>query len=410
MKFSKLFTKTRREAPKDETAVNAQLLTRGGFVFKNMAGVYSLLPLGVRVIKKIEQIIREEMNAIGGQEIYLNILQDPEVWKKSGRWQSAKDVMYQWQDDQKKDFGLGFTHEEVVAQIGALYVFSYKDLPKYIYQIQTKFRNETRAQAGLLRGREFGMKDLYSLSASEDQLDDFYEQCALAYTKVFERLDLKAIRTKASGGVFSKYSDEFQVVSEVGEDTIYVCSENHGAVNKEVIADFGNKCLQCKKDLIEKRAIEVGNIFKLGTKYSEALGLKFTDKDGSKTPVIMGSYGIGIGRAMATVVEIHHDKDGIIWPAAAAPFAVHLIGINQDATKIYDKLVDQNIEVLYDDREDASVGQKLSDADLIGCPARIVLSQKTGDKVELKLRSEGSSLGSANLLSLDKAIDVVKDL
>lgn len=406
MKFTELFTKTRREAPKDETSVNAQLLTRGGFIFKNMAGVYSLLPLGVRVIKNIEQIIREEMATIGGQEMHLNIMQDRAVWEKSGRWESAKDVMYQWTDGDKKSYGLGFTHEEVVAQIASQYVNSYKDLPQYLYQIQTKFRNEARAQAGLLRGREFAMKDLYSLTATQEQLDEFYEACAQAYTKIFDRLGLKAIRTKASGGMFSKYSDEFQVVSEVGEDTVFICPDDHEGVNKEVIEDFGKQCSQCKKNLVERQTIEVGNIFKLGTKYSEALGLFFTDADGKRHPVIMGSYGIGIGRAMATVVEVHHDKNGIMWPAKLAPFAVHLIGINKDAKSVYDRFVKKGIEVLYDDRDDASIGQRLADADLIGCPLRVVVSPKTGEELELKHRDKPELA----MVSLDKAIDIGQDL
>lgn len=406
MKLTKLFTKTRKEVPKDETAPSAILLARGGFIFKNMAGVYSLLPLGVRVMKKIEQIIREEIDAIGGQEVHLNILQDPAVWRKSGRFDEAKEVMFQFKDQNDRDYGLGFTHEEVVAQIATQHIDSYKDLPKYVYQIQTKFRNEPRVQAGILRGREFGMKDLYSLAATEDDLKDFYEMAAEAYLKIFKRLGLQSVRTKASGGLFSKYSDEFQVISDVGEDTIFVCPQNHLAVNKEIIAQEDKQCQECKKQLVEKRAIEVGNIFKLGTRFSQPLGLYFTDKDGSRKPVVMGSYGIGTGRAMAAIVEVHHDEKGIQWPSQVAPFAIHLVGINKDSQSVYDKLHQQGIEVIYDDRKDASAGEKLADADLLGCPIRAVVSEKTGDKVELKRRNQDKT----EIISLDKLVDVAQDL
>lgn len=414
MKFTQLFTKTQRQAPKTETATSAQLLTRAGFIFKNMAGVYSLLPLGVRVMKKIERILCQEMDAIGGQQVYLNIMQDPQLWRKTGRWVQAKPVMYQWQDETGKEHGLGFTHEEVVAQIATQFIHSYTDLPKYVYQIQTKFRREPRAQAGLLRGREFGMKDLYSLTASDEQLNEFYEVAAVAYQKIFNRLGLATIRTLASGGLFSKRSDEFQVIAQVGEDTVYVCPDRHMAINKEIISQEGKQCFECKKALLEKRAIEVGNIFKLGTRFSQPLGLHYTDKDGNRKPVVMGSYGIGTGRAMAAVVEVHHDDNGIIWPVELAPFLVHLVEIRPRlpagrnprseirniAKDLYQRLTEQGIDVLYDDRDAVSAGEKLADADLIGCPLRVVVSSRHRNQLELKQRSESKTiLASENELT-----------
>ncbi len=407
MRLTQLFTKTLREAPGGEVAKNSQLLTRGGFIFKNMAGVYSMLPLGVRVLDKIRRIIREEMNAIGGQELYLNTLQDKSLWDKTGRW-NIEDVMYEWQDGKGHNHGLGFTHEEVIGQIGSVYIESYKDLPKYVYQIQTKFRREERPQAGLLRCREFEMKDLYSLNVDEKDLKDFYEQCAHAYSKIFERMGLQAIRTKAHGGVFNaEGSDEFQVVAEVGEDTIYFCKACKKATNKEVIEKYNHGCGHCGSDALEeKRAIEVGNIFQLGTKFSEPLGLMFVDEKGNERPVWMGSYGIGTGRAMATVVEVHHDDNGIIWPPSIAPFTVYLIGINKDARQVYDRLVKAGIAVLYDDRDGVSPGQRFADADLIGCPYRVVISGKTGKQVEIKRRGAATE----KLVSLAQAIDIVNNI
>jgi len=413
MRLTDLFTKTLREAPKDETALNAQLLTRGGFIFKNMAGIYSFLPLGVRVLDKIRYIIRDEMNKIGGQEIHLNTLQDKEIWDKTDRW-DIEHLMYTWTED-KKDFGLGFTHEEVVAQIGSQNIHSYKDLPKFVYQIQTKFRRELRAQGGLLRCREFEMKDLYSLTKDEDDLKKFYEKCAEAYERIFRRVGLKAIRTKAHGGVFSvEGSDEFQVIADAGEDTIYFCQACGRATNKEVIELKPNKCAYCGKDKLgEKRSIEVGNIFQLGTKFSEPLGLMYINEKGKKEPIWMGSYGIGTGRAMATVVEVHHDKDGIIWPASIAPYQAQLVTVNNQqstvnkkAETIYQVLLKQGIEVLYDDRQDVSAGEKFSDADLIGCPYRLVVSEKTGERVEIKRRGAAAE----KLVSLAQAIDMARDI
>lgn len=394
MRLSQLFTKTLREAPADEMALNAQYLIRGGFIVKVMAGVYEYMPLGLRVLNKINNIIREEMDSVGGQELNMSVFQNPAVWSQTGRWREASEVMYQFKDASGKEYGLGFTHEEPLAEAATRFINSYKDLPKAVYQIQTKFRNEPRAKSGLLRGREFLMKDLYSFHADQNDLDVYYEKVAEAYGRIFERVGVKAIRTFASGGLFSKFSDEFQVISEVGEDTIYINTEENRAINKEVYTDEVLADLNWdKKSLTEKTAIEVGNIFKLGTKFSVPLGLSYADAQGNKQPVIMASYGIGPGRLMGTVVEVSNDPKGIIWPESIAPYKVHLIvldGKKEESEQIYRDLTAKGVEVLYDDRDESSAGEKFADADLIGCPFRLVVSKKTLDKgvVELKKRGE----------------------
>ncbi len=397
MKFSNLFTKTLKDAPTEETAVNAQLLIRGGFISKVMAGVYEYMPLGLRVLNKINSIIREEMNATGAQELFMSVFQNKEVWAKTGRWESAKEVMYQFKDEGGKDYGLGFTHEEPLTAAARHFINSYKDLPKAVYQIQTKFRNEARAKSGLLRGREFLMKDLYSFHVTEADLESYYEKVAQAYLRIFSRAGVPAIRTFASGGLFSKYSDEFQVVAPIGEDVVYVNEKENRAVNKEVYTDAVLADLGWKKDaLVEKPAIEVGNIFKLGTRFSDALGLLYTNEAGAQHPVVMASYGIGPGRLMGTIVEVSSDERGIIWPEAIAPFKVHLIaleGVDDEGEKIYNELVEEHFEVLYDNRQDKTAGEKFADADLIGCPIRLVVSKKTleKDSIELKRRNEKES-------------------
>ena len=399
MKQSELFTKTKKSISQDEQSVNAQLLERGGFVYKNLAGVYSYLPLGYRVLQKIIGIIREEMNAIGGQEVLLGSLQDPEIWKKTKRWEAKDmDIWFRTELAGGATLGLANTHEEPLTEIMSHYASSYKDLPVFVYQFQTKFRNELRAKSGLLRVREFIMKDLYSFSRTQEEMDEFYEKCASAYLKIFERVGIggKTFRTFSSGGAFSKFSDEFQTESAAGEDTIYLDRKKRIAVNKEVYKDDVLGELGLEKDFLEEiKGIEVGNIFKLGTKYSEPLGLFFTDEAGNKKPVIMGSYGIGPGRVMGAVVELCNDDKGIVWPAAIAPFQVHLLSfskvkgdaVKKEAEKIHDSLLSQGIEVLYDDR-DSSPGEKFADADLIGIPYRAVVSERAGNKIELKKRTE----------------------
>ncbi len=393
MRLTQLFTKTIKEVPADETAINAQLLLRGGFVFKNSAGIYSYLPLGLRVLTKVANIIREEINTIGGQEMLMQALVEKKYLEPTGRWNLDVGYFAKGMEEKEASFVMGWSHEEVLTSIAARYISSYKDLPFSAYQIQTKFRHEARAKSGLLRGREFMMKDLYSFHATQEDLDKFYEQAKNAYLKIFERCGLNAIYTLAAGGIFTdKFTHEFQVVAEVGEDTIYVNEAKNEAINEEVFDEKGLKHLGWNKEgLVEKKSIEVGNIFDQGTKYSKELGLEFVDEAGNKNPVIMGAYGIGLGRVMATVVEVSHDDKGIIWPENIAPFKVHLISLdsNNEASKVYSELVENKIEVLYDDRGDKTPGEKFADADLIGCPIRLVVSKKTlaQDSIELKLRT-----------------------
>jgi len=395
MRQSELFTKTSKTVPRDEASINAKLLIRAGFVDKLMAGVYTLLPLGLRVYKKIEQIIREEMNAIGGQELYMPTLQPKSNWQATKRWE-ALDVLFRFTSYYSKiEYALGPTHEEVLSPLARKFISSYKDLPFSVYHIQNKFRDEKRAKSGMLRGREFVMKDLYSFHATQEDLDDYYEKTKEAYIKIFMRSGIGDVTylTFASGGTFSKYSHEFQTLTKAGEDIIYICENCRIAINKEIIKDQRNKCPECEnKDLKEEKAVEVGNIFKLGNKYSKPFDLSYIDSQGNKKDVIMGCYGIGLQRLMGTVVEVHHDNRGIIWPETVAPFKAHLVSLNEnkEADKIYKNLEKAGIEVLYDDRKDVSAGKKLADADLIGIPYRIVVSAKTlrEKSIELKMRGE----------------------
>lgn len=411
MRLSKLFTKTARESPKDETSVNAQLLERGGFIYKNSAGIYTFLPLGWRVIEKIAAIIREEMGKIGGVEMLMPALVEKKYLDMTGRWDVPIGFEVKGKGEKDAGFTLGWTHEEVLTAVISRYVNSYKDLPFAAYQIQAKFRNEPRAKSGLLRGREFIMKDLYSFHASENDLWRYYEEVRGAYHKIFHRCGLKAIYTVAAGGDFTaSNTHEFQVVSPVGEDTIFVCSKCEYAENKEISKlKSGDKCPQCGGKVGEQKSIEVGNIFPLGTKYSEAFNLQFTDENGKKNFVVMGSYGIGLGRLMGTVVEVHHDKEGILWPDSIAPLQVYLAaldGVKKEADEIYEKLLHNDVEVLYDDRDDKTAGEKFADADLIGLPVRLVVSQNSLDKksVGLKRRHEKDE----KLVPLTNIIELIK--
>lgn len=402
MRQSRLFTKTRKTAPKDEVAKNAQLLIRAGYIHKEMAGVYDLLPLGLRTFNKVVGVIRDEMNVIGGTEISLSALQNPEHWMKSGRWDDA--VVDNWFKTTLKsgsEVGLGFTHEEPLTALMREQIASYKDLPAYPYQFQTKFRNEERAKSGLMRTREFVMKDMYSFVATEDDHRAFYEKAAAAYERIYQRVGLgdRTYKTFASGGSFSKYSHEFQTLCDAGEDTIFVHEKEKVAINKEVYTDEVKRDLGLSDEYREEKAVEVGNIFTLGTRFSEALGLSYKDAGGASAPVFMGSYGIGPARLMAVVVETLSDDKGIVWPKEIAPYAVHLISITggnpdvqAEADRLYELLTQHGIEVLYDDR-DARAGEKFADSDLIGIPTRLVVSEKTMAQggVEVIARASASS-------------------
>ncbi len=407
---SQLFYKTTKEISEEEKSINAQLLVRAGFVDKLMAGVYTYLPLGLRVLNKIKKIIREEINVIGGQEILMPALTPKENWTTTGRWDSI-DVLFKLEGSGGKEYALGSTHEEIVTPLVKKIVNSYRDLPLAVYQIQDKFRDEPRAKSGLLRGREFSMKDLYSFHADEADLDSYHEKAKEAYLKIFKRLGLDALVVEASGGTFSKYSHEFQVLTESGEDLIFYCKKCRYAQNKE-IAEYksGDKCPKCGGEIIEGKSIEVGNIFKLKTKFSEAFDLNFLDKEGKKKIVMMGCYGIGPSRILGAIVEVSHDNRGIVWPKEVAPFDIHLVPlfskdekknkkIERESEKLLESLQKAGFDVLYDDRKEPSSGVKLAESDLFGIPVRLVISEKTLEKnsVEVKSRrEEGLNLVKTN--------------
>jgi len=397
MKQSELFTKTQKNAPSDEISINAQLLIRAGFADKLMAGVYSFLPLGLRVMKKIENIIREEMNALGGQEIYMPTLHPKENWQKTGRWEKMDEDVYKTKDGSGREFILAPTHEEVVIPLAKKFINSYKDLPIAIYQFQNKFRKEKRAKSGLLRGREFIMKDMYSFHLEEKDLDDFYEKAETAYEKIFERAGIgeKTYKTFASGGTFSKYSHEYQTITSAGEDTIFICEKCLIAVNEEILQDVAGKCPECQVILQKtEKAVEVGNIFKNKDIYTKPFNLMVKDKDGEDRMLLTGCYGIGLQRLVGTIVEVNHDKKGIIWPESVAPFNVHILSLKQNAKaeEIYEEIKKSDIEVLYDDRE-VGIGEKFADADLIGIPYRVVVSEKSlaAGGIEVKKRNKEKS-------------------
>lgn len=376
-----------------------------------MAGVYTYLPLGKRVLENIIEIIRQEMNAVGGNEISLTALQPKDVWEASGRWNDdIMDVWFKTKLASGADLGLAPTHEEPLTQLMKRFISSYKDLPVYPYQFQIKFRNELRSKSGLMRGREFWMKDLYSFSRSQAEHDAFYEQISEAYSRVYARLGIgdSTYKTFASGGSFSKYSHEFQTLSEVGEDTIYVHDGKKLAINQEVYTDEVLTDLGIdKSELREAKAVEVGNIFTLGTRFSDPLALTFTDEDGGVKPVIMGSYGIGPSRLMGLLAEHFADDKGLVWPENVAPFTVYLAQLGTDepvvaaSQKLYDELTTKGIAVFWDDR-DARPGEKFGDADLYGIPYRVVVSNKTvsAGNFELKKRTEPES----KLVSYDELI------
>ena len=402
MRISKLFTKTSKDAPADEVSKNAQLLIRAGFVYKELAGVYTYLPLGKIVLDKIVQIIREEMNAVGGQEMNLTALQSKEPWVASGRWDDeVMDVWFKTKLANGSEAGLAPTHEEPLTRIMKNFIHSYKDLPAYPYQFQTKFRNELRSKSGLMRGREFLMKDLYNFSLNREEHEKFYEKMTEAYNRVFERLGIGDItyKTFASGGSFSKYSHEFQTISTVGEDKIYVHEAKKIAINQEVyndevLADLGID----KEELVEKKAIEVGNIFTLGTKFSDALDLKYADENGEIKPVFMGSYGIGPSRVMGLLAEHFSDDKGLVWPKNVAPFMVYLVGIGGEnaikcADDLYEELGGKGIEVIYDDRE-VRPGQKFADSELMGIPYRVTVSDRliATNEYEIVERQSGEKM------------------
>jgi len=409
MLYSEIFGKTTKSAPKDEMAVNARLLLQAGFIDKLMTGSYTLLPLGKKVEAKIQRIIAEEMNLTGAQELLMPLLHPKSIWNETGRWETAKQVMYQFKKD-GREYALSFTHEEIVLDLIRKYVSSYKDFPVKIYQFSTKFRNEPRAKSGILRGREFIMKDLYSAHISQKDMDKYYWEVSGAYTKIFKRMELATKIVEASGGVFTEsHTHEFQVLSESGEDVIFYCDKCDFAQNKEIATvKEADKCPKCKNSVKSGKSIEVGNIFRFATVYSEKMKVNFTDEKGQKSYPYFASYGIGVTRLIGAIVEMFHDKSGIIWPVSVAPYLVHLIalgglGVQKEALQVYELLKKNGVEVLYDDRENKSAGEKFADCDLIGIPLRMVVSEKNGKMVELKARKNGKT----SLVEMSKLIDAV---
>lgn len=398
MKQSKLFNKTLKKAPKAAEIASHKLLLRADFISQLASGIYTFLPLGYRVHQKIENIVRQEMNSIGGQEIFMPSLQPKELWQKTGRWVNMDPPLFKLRDRHRKEFALGSTHEEVITDLVKDKIQSYKDLPLALYQIQNKFRNEMRFTGGLLRAREFVMKDLYSFHTDAKDLEKFFNKVLKVYDRIYNRCGLKAVKSEASGGVFTKEKTyEFQILSEIGEDRIIYCEKCNWAMNlEERGAKLLKKCPECNGKVVKKNSIEVGHTFRLGTKYSKDLNLYFKDKKGENRLVTMGCYGIGIGRLMATVVEINHDDKGIIWPKEMSPFQIHLIQIGdnkkvkQAAEKVYRDLQNKGVEVLYDDRTDKTAGEKFAEADLIGIPIRLVVSEKTlkTNSIEIKERKK----------------------
>jgi prolyl-tRNA synthetase len=415
MRMSKLFTRTSKTAPADEQAKNAQLLIKAGFIHKEMAGVYAFLPLGKRVLDNISEIVRQEMNTVGGQEVQMTVLQPQDIFEKTDRWDDKKvDNWFKTKLANGTELGMGLTHEEPIVDSMKDFVKSYKDLPVLVYQIQSKFRNEKRAKSGLLRGREFTMKDMYSLARSQEEHDEIYEQVAKAYTRVYERLGIGDVtyRTYADGGIFTtRFSDEFQTISPIGEDTIYVHEGKKIAFNEEIMSDETLAKMGVKREeLVEKRGVEVGNIFPLESKYSDALELFYNDEKGEQQSIIMGCYGIGISRLVGMLAEHFSDERGLVWPTSVAPFRVYLapIGNNETVVKaaetLYNSLTTAGVEVLYDDR-DARPGEKFADADLMGIPYRVVVSEKNlaSNQYEVKGRTETE----AEFLDFDSVIKKV---
>lgn len=400
MRVSQLFTKTSKSVPADEVAKNAQLLIKAGFIHKEMAGVYAYMPLGLRVLENIKKIVREEMNNVGGQEIMMTTLQPRDIWEKTDRWDDAKvDNWFKTKLVNGTELGVGLTHEEPIVDAVSNYLNSYKDMPFAVYQIQNKFRNELRAKSGLLRGREFLMKDMYTFCRNQQQHEQEYEKIVAAYYKVYDRLGLGSItyRTYADGGIFTpRFSDEFQTLSEVGEDTIYVDEAKRVAINEEIFTDANLEKLGLKREkLVQKKGIEVGNTFHLESKYTDALDLYYYDEKGDKQSIVMGCYGIGISRIMGVIAELFSDDKGLVWPENIAPFKVYLVLIGEEAATaqadaLYEELKARGIEVIYDDR-DVRPGQKFADSELIGIPYRITVSDRlmADNMYELAERKSG---------------------
>ncbi|PAT02388.1 proline--tRNA ligase [Candidatus Izimaplasma bacterium ZiA1] len=398
---SLLFVPTLKDAPKDAEVKSHRLMSRSGLIKQTASGIYTYLPVGYKIIKKIENIIREELDMIGCSELLMPALQPSDLWKESGRWDKYGPELMRLKDRKERDFCLGPTHEEVITDVVRDHINSYKKLPIGLYQIQTKFRDEMRPRFGLMRGREFIMKDLYTFHESEEDLDVWYKKVTQAYINIFNRcgLDIKIVASD-TGQIGGDEADEFMVMSEVGEDTITYCMSCSYAANQEHSGlEEGDKCPLCGGTIKTAKGIEVGNIFKLGTKYSETMGAKFLNKDGQQKAMIMGCYGIGISRTLMASVEQHSTEDAILWPEELKPFDVHIIPVNTKdeaqcklADSIYKELLANGYQVLLDDRQERA-GSKFKDADLIGIPVRIVVGKNAVDgNVEFLNRNDGEKV------------------
>jgi prolyl-tRNA synthetase len=415
MRRTELFTKTSKTSPADETAKNAQLLIQAGFVHKEMAGVYAYLPLGLKVLENIKRVVREEMNAIGGQEVIMTTLQPRDIWEKTDRWDDTKvDNWFKTKLASGTELGVGLTHEEPIVDMVGGFVNSYKDMPFYVYQIGNKFRNELRAKSGLLRGREFLMKDMYSFSRTQPEHEDKYEQVVAAYLRIYDRLGLGDItyRTYADGGIFTdRFSDEFQTLSPVGEDVIFVDEDKGLGINEEIMTDENLAKLGLSRDrLTETRGVEVGNTFHLESKYTDALDVYYTDENGQRQSIIMGCYGIGVSRLMGVIAEHFADEKGLVWPENLAPFTVYLVRIGgeaavQKADEVYQQLTDAGVEVLYDDRE-VRPGEKFTDAELMGIPYTLTVSDRLLEGGEFELKSRRG--GEVQLLTPESLLATLK--
>ncbi len=411
MRVSNIFTKTSKTAPADEVAKNAQLLIRAGFVYKEMAGVYAYLPLGLRVVEKIKQIVREEMNAIDSNELIMTGLQRKDVWEKTGRWDDeVVDIWFKTKLKDDTELGLGWSHEEPIVEMMKQYVQSYKDLPVSLYQFQTKLRNELRAKSGIMRGREFVMKDMYSFHATKEDLDAYYEKAIEAYKRVYDRLGIgdDTYVTFASGGAFTKFSHEFQTICEAGEDIIYLHREKNIAINEEVIDDAIAELGINRDELEQVKTAETGNIFNFGTQKTDEMGLYYTGEDGKEHSLHIGSYGVGITRAMGVIAEKLSDDKGLVWPESIAPYKVYLVSIGDqgaaEADTLYEELTAKGVEVLYDDR-DARPGAKFADAELMGIPYRLTVSDRLIAEGKFELTARAS--GETTLLTRSELIDTL---
>ncbi len=416
MLWSKFFIPTIKETPIGTEAISHQLSLRAGLVHMLSAGVYCYLPLGLRVLKRVENIIREEMDAAGAHELFLSCLQPIELWQRTGRDKTLAEVMIRFKDKKGKEMCLGPTHEEVITELTRSYVQSYRQLPVTLYQIQTKFRDELRTRFGIVRACEFIMKDAYSFDRDKEGLKKSYALMYDAYNNIFKRCGLKTIIVEAdTGAMGGDLSHEFLITAPIGESFVAQCSSCGFAQDAQEDFKDGSKCPQCSKDALGKQvAIELGHIFQLGTKYTDALEGLYLDEDGKRKPMVMGCYGIGVSRMIAAIIEVNSDANGIIWPEEVAPFDVEILplqGNDPESMKLarsyYDELLKEGFDVLLDDR-DESAGRKFNDADLIGIPWKVIIGKRKLAEGAVELKSRRT--GEVKVVAKDQLVSAVKDI